>query len=255
MLKRITRINMVRQVLCWIAANYIRLVYRTSRWRYEGTSHPEALWDQNKPFIVAFWHGRLLMMPYMWRPGVPINVLISHHADGEFLSRIMRYFSIETVRGSSKKGGAAALRKLVRLLARGDCIGVTPDGPRGPRMRASGGVVALARMAGVPIVPVAVATTRCRVLGSWDRFLLALPFGRGTFLWGEPIHVARDARGAALEAARESVESALNDLAGQADRRCGIDPIQPAEPASPASAAPTAPVAPAAQPQHLGLNR
>ena len=252
MLKRISRINVVRHLLCWIAANYIRLVHLTSRWQYEGTNYPEALWDQDKPFIVAFWHGRLLMMPYMWRPGVAIKVLISHHADGEFLTRIMRYFSIETVRGSSKKGGAAALRELVRLLARGDCIGVTPDGPRGPRMRASDGVVALARMAGVPIVPVAVATTRCRVLGSWDRFLLALPFGRGTFLWGEPIYVASETRGEALESARNRVETTLNNLTAEADRRAQIGPIRPAEPAQPALAIPTATTA---QPQRVGLNR
>ena len=242
MLKRISRIDGVRRTLCWIAANYIRCVHATSRWHHEGTRYPEALWDQKKPFIVAFWHGRLLMMPYMWRPCVPINVLISHHADGEFLAQTMRHFSIATVRGSSKKGGTAAMRELVRLLARGDCIGVTPDGPRGPRMRASEGVVALARLSGVPIVPVTVATTQCRVLGSWDRFLLALPFGRGTYLWGEPIHVASDARGETLEAARKQIETALNELTVDADRRAHLDPIRPDDPIEPVQPAAVAPL-------------
>ena len=230
MIKRISRIPWVRSTLCWIAAIYVRLVFATSRWRYEGTRYPEALWDSKQPFIVAFWHGRLLMMPYMWRRSAPINVLISQHADGEFLARIMRYFAIDTVRGSSKRGGAAALRELVRLIGQGVSIGFTPDGPRGPRMRATEGVVALARMSGVPIVPVAFSTTRSRILGSWDRFMFALPFGRGTYLWGEPIYVAADARGPALEAARADVETALNELTAEADRRAGIGPVRPADP-------------------------
>ena len=229
MIKRISRIPSVRSTLCWVAAMYIRMVFATSRWRFEGTNHPETLWDGQQPFIVAFWHGRLLMMPYMWRRGVPINVLISHHADGEFLTRIMRYFSIATVRGSSKRGGAAAVRELVRLLRQGICIGFTPDGPRGPRMRVSEGVIALARMSGVPIVPVAVSTTRHRVLASWDRFLVALPFGRGTYLWGEPLYIASGARSDALEAARQSLENALNKLTAEADRRSGVAAISPAQ--------------------------
>ena len=209
---------------------YIRLVHATSRWHFEGTRHPEALWDAKQPFIVTFWHGRLLMMPYMWRRSAPINVLISHHADGEFLTQIMRFFTIGTVRGSSKRGGAAALRELVRLIGQGVSIGFTPDGPRGPRMRASEGIVALARMSGVPIVPVAFSTTRSRILGSWDRFLVALPFGRGTYIWGEPIYVTSDTRGDALEAARMAVEAALNELTAEADRRAGVAPVHPAEP-------------------------
>ncbi len=231
MFKRITRIEWVRKALCWIAYNYIRLVYVTSRWRYEGTVHPDALWDRNQPFIVALWHGRLMMMPYIWRRGVPINMLVSQHADGEAIARIMRQQAIGTVRGSSKRGGVAALRKLVRLLDGGECVGFTPDGPRGPRMRASGGVVAVARMSGAPILPATVATTRCRMLDSWDRFQLALPFGQGVFMWGAPIYVPQDARGEALEIARRTVEDALNDLTLEADRRSHIGPVLPADPA------------------------
>ena len=237
MLKRLTRIAWVRRILCRITYDYIRLVHATSRWRHEGAAEAHAMWDRGRPFIIAFWHGRLLLMPYVWRRGVPINMLTSRHADGEFADRVLRRFAIATVRGSSRRGGSAALRELVRRLGRGECVGFTPDGPRGPRMRASEGVVAVARMSGAPILPVTVATTRCRMLDSWDRFLLALPFGRGLFLWGAPIHVPRDARGEALEGARRDLEEALNELTRQADRRSRIGPVAPAAPAARAPAA------------------
>ena len=140
MLKRIVRIGWIRGILCHVAYGYIRLVHRTSRWHHEGTAHAHAMWDRKQPFILAFWHGRLMMMPHVWRRGVPINMLRSRHADGEFIARILRRYAIATVRGSSGRGGAAALRELVRSLDRGECIGVTPDGPRGPRMQVSEGI-------------------------------------------------------------------------------------------------------------------
>tara|TARA_B100000686_G_scaffold309722_1_gene351902 strand:- start:154 stop:909 length:756 start_codon:yes stop_codon:yes gene_type:complete len=230
MLKRITRIGWVRRVLCGIGYIYIHLVYLTSRWHHENTEHAEALWRRDQPFIIAFWHGRLMMMPFIWRRGVPINMLISQHADGDLVNLTMQNFGVGNVRGSTNRGGGAALRALVRLIERGESVGFTPDGPRGPRMRAAEGVVAVARLSGVPVLPASVATTRCRILDSWDRFQLALPFGRGVFLWGNPIHVPPEARGSALEAARLAVETALNDLTLEADRRSGVGPVTPAEP-------------------------
>jgi lysophospholipid acyltransferase (LPLAT)-like uncharacterized protein len=110
---------------------------------------------------------------------------------------------------------------MLKRLAEGECVGITPDGPRGPPMRASGGIVNVARLAQVPIVPIVFATSRRRVLRSWDRFHLALPFGRGAFLWGEPIEIDGDLDEAGLEHARLLVETRMNALAAEADRRVG----------------------------------
>ena len=125
------------------------------------------------------------------------------------------------------------MRAILRAIADGDCIGITPDGPRGPRMRASAGAVHIARLAGVPIFPATFSTARRRVFGSWDRFLFPLPFSRGVYLWGEPITLARNADSAAVEAARQQLEDRLNDLTREADRICGHPAIEPAtEPVS-----------------------
>ena len=110
---------------------------------------------------------------------------------------------------------------MLKRLEAGDCVGITPDGPRGPAMVASIGIVNLARLAGAPIVPIVCATSRRKVLNTWDRFHLALPFGRGVFVWGEPIEIASDLDAAGLEQARLLVETRMNEMAREADRRVG----------------------------------
>ncbi len=224
----------VRAVLCRLIAVYIRLVYATSRWETRNAEAVNALWDTDSPFILAFWHGRMFMMPTMWRRGAPVGMLISRHRDGELIARTLRHFGIDAIRGSTSRGGEGALREVLRALKSGKWIGFTPDGPRGPLMRASDGVISAARLAGVPVVPAACAVSRRKVLSSWDRFAIPFPLSRGICIWGEPISVPRDADGEALEASRRSLERSLNEISAAADRYCGVDVIAPEPDAVPA---------------------
>lgn len=226
--KRILGSDAVRRVLCWLGAQYIRFVYATGRWSVVRGDIPQALWERREPFILCFWHGRLLMMPYCWNRRAAIHMLISQHRDGLIIARTVGHFGIRTIAGSSKRGGAGALRAMLKALQAGECVGITPDGPRGPRMRASEGIVSVARLAGVPIVPATFAVDRRHVLGSWDRFVVAWPFARGVLAWGELITVPRDADGPAIEAARAQVEEALNALTAEADALMGAAPVEPA---------------------------
>ena len=192
---------------CWVIHCYIRFVYLTNRWSVEGAEWPRRLRAEGKPFILAFWHGRLLMIPMAWQRLAPMHMLISAHRDGRIIADAVTYFGVESIAGSTSRGGSAALRTMLKRLKAGDCVGITPDGPRGPAMIASTGIVNLARLARVPIVPITYATSRRRVLATWDRFHLALPFGRGVYLWGEPIEIAADLDDAGLERARRLVET------------------------------------------------
>jgi lysophospholipid acyltransferase (LPLAT)-like uncharacterized protein len=223
-------------VLCWIGSLYIRLVHATGRWGVVRGHIPGRFWTEGRPFVLAFWHGRLLMMPYSWDRAVAIRMLISGHRDGQIIARTVSHFGIETIQGSTKKGGASALRAMVGALKSGACVGITPDGPRGPRMRASDGVVTVARMSGVPVIPATYSAARRKVLGTWDGFVVAWPFGRGVIVWGEPVSVPRDADTEAQEAARLEIEDRLNAITAEADRLCGRTPVEPepahAEPAS-----------------------
>ncbi|SLN41307.1 hypothetical protein OCH7691_01746 [Oceanibacterium hippocampi] len=219
---------MVRHLTCLVIAGYIWLVFRSGRWREQGGEVPRGFWDAGRPFIIAFWHGRLLMVPVFWRRGRRLRVLISQHRDGALIADSVAHFGLENIRGSSSRGATSALRAMLRTLQEGDCVGITPDGPRGPRMRASDGVVKLASRAGVPIVPAAFSARRRRLMPSWDRFVLPAPFSSGLFLWGEPIEVPARADAAALEVARADVERRLTALADEADRLCGQPPVPPA---------------------------
>jgi lysophospholipid acyltransferase (LPLAT)-like uncharacterized protein len=226
--KRIGRSERLRGLLCWLGSLYIRLVHLTGRWEVVNGGHARERWDRGQPFILAFWHGRILMMPKSWRASVPIHMLISQHRDGRLIARTVAHFGIRTVQGSTTRGGSAALRAMLKVLKAGECVGITPDGPKGPRMRASDGIVAVARLSGVPVLPATFATSRRKLLGSWDRFAVALPFSRGVFIWGDPIHVAKEAGEAEMEAARLAIEASLNAITVEADRLMGRTTPEPA---------------------------
>jgi lysophospholipid acyltransferase (LPLAT)-like uncharacterized protein len=217
-----------RWVLGRLAAGYIRLVYRTGRFSVEGEEHLARVRANGSLFIPCFWHGRLLLMASFWEPGSPVAVLASPHADGRLLAETVRLFGARVIDGSTRQGAASALRGCLAAIKAGESVVITPDGPRGPRMRASPGAVYIARFAGVPILPLSFSAAPSRRLRSWDRFLVPLPFARGALFCGEPIEVAANADEAAIEAARQTLEERLNALTLEADRRFGLPPLAPA---------------------------
>ncbi len=180
------------------------------------------------PFIACFWHGRMLMIPNAWKYSARMSILISHHRDGIFISRTLAHLGIGTIAGSSSRGGAGALVSMVRALKRGEYMGITPDGPRGPRMRATPGAATAARLSGAVLLPVSYSATRRRVLGSWDRFVVPLPFSRGIIRVGAPIEVPRDTDDAGLEAVRQKLEVDLINLTMVLDSELGVAPVEPA---------------------------
>ncbi len=226
-LKRIGRSKTARRALCWLIALYIRTIWWTNRWRKEGYEHGASWHALRRPYIGAFWHGRLLMMPYGWPRVMPLAMLISPHGDGRMIAEAVRHFGVDIIAGSSNRGASAALRALVRTLQRGSCVAITPDGPDGPAMSATAGVIQVARLSGAPIFPIAYATSRRRILASWDRFHLPLPFGRGIFLVDPPIMVPADATDAEAEALRARLEARLRAITAEADRRMGHEVVAP----------------------------
>lgn len=217
-----------RAVACRLTAQYIRLVSRLGRWSVEGAEIPERLLAANQPFLVAFWHGRLLMMSEAWPYETPFNMVVSRHSDGQLIARTIGHLGFGSILGSSTKGGSAVMRAMLRALKDGECVGLTPDGPQGPRMRASTGIVQAARIAGVPILPIAYAARPCKIINSWDRFMVPLPFGRGIIRWGTPLKVARDADEAAVRDAAKLLEDRLNRLVRDLDDALGLPETGPA---------------------------
>ena len=146
-------------VLPRVGAGAISVLGRTMAIRTEGAAVVDDLYRQGRSIIIAFWHGRQLMMPLAYR-GRKAYILISQHRDGELIQRIVSRFGFHAVRGSTTRGGASALRRLIVVGRAGGDVVVTPDGPKGPRQVAQPGVVQLAKATGLPIVPLTFACSK-----------------------------------------------------------------------------------------------
>ena len=212
--KRILKSQFMHRLFVWLFAQYIRLCYATARKIFE--THPDAApylrGEENA--IFAFWHGRMMMMPSLCPQQRHMHVLISQHRDGVLISDVMKEFGFSTIAGSTSKNGRAAVMEMLRALKRGENIAITPDGPRGPVHVAAAGVASTAKLSGRAIIPIIFSAARHKRFGSWDGFMLALPFSRMIFCVGAPMMVDRDTPD---EDARLRVESAMNRQVEQAD--------------------------------------
>jgi lysophospholipid acyltransferase (LPLAT)-like uncharacterized protein len=222
-MKAILRSHHAQALLPYALGWYLALALRTTRWTLDGEAH-FAPHGAGAPAVFAFWHEYLPLMPALailargvpgYRP-TPIHALVSQHRDGRVIGAVVRRFGILPILGSSTRGGAAGLRNLLGVLSKGALIGITPDGPQGPRRQAAAGVAQLAALSGVPVLPCAARTSRCIQLNTWDRMVVPLPFGRGIMVCGTAIRVTRHGWKEAVPV----IADALNQAADRADRLC-----------------------------------
>ncbi len=193
-----------------------RLLAATLRLTRE-EEHARPFWERRAPVIYAIWHGQILLIPWLYGHAHPVNVMASRSRDGELVARFVRRFGFKTVRGSTTRGGSDALRRLARLLRWGQEVAVVPDGPLGPRGIVQPGVIALARITGAPIVPLAFGAYPAWRLRSWDEFLIPKPFARAAVCFGPPLWVPAGADRSQQEALRKELEVQLSQLTWRAD--------------------------------------
>jgi len=184
------------------------------RLRHHGDAQVRQWEQQQDHFILAFWHRHLLLMPYAYR-GRKISVLVSQSTDGELIASTVARLGIDSTRGSSSRGGVSGMKAMLKKAADGWDIAFTPDGPRGPAREVQPGVILAAAATGLPIQPVAIAASRAKLLRSWDRFLVPLPFSTVHVVYGEPLIVER--RGDTAEAAAE-LKRRLDEAEAEAER-------------------------------------
>lgn len=193
----------------------IRAVGRTLRYHFEDRGNIFQA-PPGEGFIWSFWHNRLFLMSYVHRrffsrrpPGAAMT---SQSRDGEWAAQLVLRMGIAPVRGSATRGGTAALRQLARFLRRGEDVGLTPDGSRGPRYELKPGLVLLAQLSQRPVLPVGVEYSRCWRLKSWDGFMIPLPFSRVDVTLGEPVTVAITHSDEEFETERLRIEQAMMTL-------------------------------------------
>ncbi len=172
--------------------------------------------ERRLPAVYVLWHGRLLSSAYRYRK-YGMATLISRNRDGDYISGAIERWGFSVDRGSSSRGGAPALRSIVRRLKSGQSVALTPDGPRGPRQTMKLGPLLAAQLADVPIIPVSAGASRGRYFGGWDRFLVPAPFAWTPVALGEPVRVPADASPDELDRIAASIELSLNALTDLVD--------------------------------------
>jgi lysophospholipid acyltransferase (LPLAT)-like uncharacterized protein len=215
-------------LLIWAVA---RIIGMTQRIRYENFERIREVTGEGKGAILVTWHGRSL---------IPANVfrhrgywaLISLSRDGEIQNHIFRRFGFQIVRGSTGRGGARAVIQLVKKIQQGGVLAFTPDGPRGPTHKVQPGTIFMAQRCGCPVIPYCVSARPRKLLNSWDRYMIPMPFARAAFVVGEPIFVPAELDEEGKQRAAEEVERAINACEKRAEEMLGFS--YPAEwPADP----------------------
>jgi lysophospholipid acyltransferase (LPLAT)-like uncharacterized protein len=182
----------------------IRLIYLTCKKKYYLPKYRL----EDKPYIIAFWHGKLLMQPFIYnklRDKPKVATMISEHFDGEIIAKVISYFHFESIRGSSKKGAVKVLKESFKKVNEGYDIAITPDGPRGPRYSVADGIVSIAQKKDMKIVACNFNADKFWRLKSWDGFMIPKPFSKICLYAEEPFSVANMQK----EVAKEKIKSAL----------------------------------------------
>lgn len=192
----------------------LRALFRTLRIETTGQHHLVRLRGEGTPVIFVFWHGGLLPLIHVHRHDGTV-VLVSEHRDGEHLARLLHDFGFGTVRGSSTRGGVGALKGLIRAARKGRDLAITPDGPQGPSRELKLGALIVARMTGLPLLPVGVGVTSAWRTRGWDGLLVPKPFSTVRVAYGRPSFVPRDADATEIDEVVGSLKWGLLDLSAQ----------------------------------------
>lgn len=210
----------LKNIVASLIAAAIRFVVRTNP-PVDDSHDAEKSVAGNGPTIFALWHGQHLLAPALYPRENPVVALFSRSADAEINALVAEKMDIATVRGSGgraggqrvKKGGASALIQLKRRIESGYSVAMIADIPHGKPREAGLGIVTLARLSGRPVQPVAVATSRRKVLErTWDKTTINLPFGHRAIVFGELIYVAAEADEEEMERKRRQITEALNHV-------------------------------------------
>lgn len=203
------------RLTAWLAAILIRLWLSTVRARaisVDGRPHPPD--PAETRYIYAFWHDGLLA-PLV--TSSQARVLISKHADGELIAQVCGHLGIGVIRGSTTRGGVEALREMIRAAGEPAHLGITPDGPKGPRRELQPGLVMVASQTGLLVAPIGIGFSRAWRAPSWDRFAVPLPFSTMVGIVGEPIAIPPALSKLEMRRYQALVQARLSELTAAAE--------------------------------------
>ena len=217
--KRFFKNFIIQNILGLMVSIYIYIVKITSEINHKNNSIPEYFWKNNQPFILAFWHNQLMMISFSWKTKKKINILASGHSDGRFGAIVGKYFNLNNI-PTYDKNKNILLRPIFNLLQQKKYIGITPDGPRGPKEKVSEGIIKIAKKSKIPIIPIGFWSSKNFQLKSWDSFLITLPFSKCAFVWGKPIEISKDLRDEDTSDFQNLLQKKIIDCVNEAKLNC-----------------------------------
>jgi len=215
--KKIIKNFFIQNILVLLAILYIQFVKFTSKIRIENNNYPNKYWKDEKPFILAFWHSQLMMVSFSWSYKKKINILASGHSDGRFGAKVGNFFKLNNIQTSNKNKNLS-LRPVFQLLKSRQYIGITPDGPRGPKEKVPEGIIKIAKSSNVPIIPLGYWSSRNFTLRSWDSFLITLPFSKCNFVWGEAIKIPKNLKDNEIIDFQKIIKNKINECIEKAKK-------------------------------------
>lgn len=204
------------RLLAWLGPWLIRLICFSLRISKVNNEPVEEILRRGESVLWCLWHGRMLVPMFYYRNN-NVVVMISQHADGEMIARVVKKLGYKTVRGSSTRGGKEAFYELLGLLKEGHQGCMLPDGPTGPRHYFKAGTLFLAQQSQVPIIPITFAAKPCWRFKSWDQFVLPKPFAKAMLVYGDPIKVPAEITPDEVESWRNKLETTMVELVETAE--------------------------------------
>ena len=187
MIKNFLKHKYIQDLIGWLISFYIKICFHTSLWYVKNDQSIKTNLIKKKSIIVCFWHGRMLMTPFCWNYETKFKMLISEHRDGRIISNAVAHLGIETISGSSNKKKISSAKRIIEELHRFNVVGITPDGPRGPKEKVKEGIISLQKKTNSIIIPLSYSARFKIKLKSWDDFLFIFPFNKFVAVWGNPI--------------------------------------------------------------------
>ena len=198
---------------------YILVIKLSCKINYKNSFIPESFWKTNKPFILAFWHNQLMTISFCWKSKKSLNILASTHSDGRFGSIVGNYFNLNNIPITTNRN-KFTIRAIYQKINEKKYIGITPDGPRGPKEIVSEGIIKMAKTSKTPIIPVGFWSSNNIKLKSWDSFLITLPFSKCSFVWSEPLEIPNNIDENQIEHYRKLLEKKINQSVKKAQINC-----------------------------------
>jgi len=209
-----------KSVLTFLGLNvlkfFVNLLVKTYRIKIINGKYAEELQHGNKNYIVAFWHGKMLV-PWYVHGNKNFSALVSRSKDGEILTRVLKKWNYEVIRGSSHIGGKEALQLLENAADKGYSVAITPDGPTGPSFKMKAGAVVLAKRKGLPLLLVGAASAKKKNLNSWDNFEIPKPFSKVIVKYSEPVYISESLNREETEILIKKYESDMIALQKEAE--------------------------------------